>query len=217
MKNVMLEKKSGIIKNLKVTKELLDRFENTRGVEKTHLCADCQNCIPSKCVKVNNRIKKTLDKYDFITDGLQNFEDDGKVGGFLVTGCKDFKKDKQKSLTKEAKAKMNKTRRSLRLEYFGSNSLDEALLEQDRLEKAGFIEINGNREAEHKAIESAKERKALEDISNLGNFWLDTEEVSKLSEIAKKQGMDAYKEAYDKIISKKYKKEKAKILAKVKK
>lgn len=216
MKNVMLEKKSGKIKNLKVTKELLERFENSRGVEKTHLCVDCQNCIPSKCVKVNNRIKKTLDDYDFITDGLQNFEDDGKVYGFLVTGCKNFKKDEQKQLTKEEKRRAKKIRRSLRLDYFESGSLNEAILTQAELQEKGLLEVNGAGEKEKKILAAAKERKAKEDIEKLGRSWLDKKDIQKLSEIAKEVGLDAFREEYNRIVDKKYGEEKKKILSKIK-
>ena len=216
MKDVMLEKKSGIVKELKVNKEVLDKFENTRGVEKTHLCVDCQNCIPSKCVKVNNRIKKTIDKYDFITDGLQNFEDDGKVGGFLVTGCSDFTRDEKNELTKEAKKRAKKIRRSLRMDYFESSSLNEALLTQADLQERGLLEFAGDRDVEKKVIEKAKERKAMEDIERLGKSWLDKKDIQKLSEIAKEVGLDAFREEYNKIVDKKYGEEKKKILSRIK-
>lgn len=128
-KKVMLEKENGVTKVLELDKEKLDNLK-TYG---EHLCWDCANAL--NCSKVMDRQKKTIDKYDFIDDGLQSLDENGNVDFFFVEDCNDFVRDKEKKQTNMDELKARRTLKNL---YFGTehtteaNKIMEELIERDK-------------------------------------------------------------------------------------
>lgn len=64
-----------------------------------HLCwMNCKNATPNKCSKILDLPKLTIDKYDFITDGYQILDNNDIVDTFVVTKCKNYKREYKKTL-----------------------------------------------------------------------------------------------------------------------
>ena len=69
-----------------------------------HKCGKCANCLGSMCDKVHDEIKKRIDRYPFILDGYQIFDNEGKVDKFIVNECKNFEMDNAKKRMEEFEA-----------------------------------------------------------------------------------------------------------------
>lgn len=139
MKNVILEKRDGVVEVLdrtpEVEKEMFDKHENN----KAHLCWEfCENACANKCKKVADWDMKEIDAYDFVDDGYQIIDDEGKVDKFVVNKCKNYVYSK-KVLTEQDKKEAKRARESLRLAYFDTDSLDSTYAKQYADYKAGTI------------------------------------------------------------------------------
>ena len=222
MKEVILEKKDGIVKNLEFDPEIINKYTNSRADDidpkkrsNVHLCISCQNCYVGKCIKVADRFKKPIDQYDFITEGVQHIRENGLSEEFIIIGCNNYKRDEERKLTSEEKRRAKKIRTALRLDYFNSNSMQEALLTQGRLIASGEIIPNGDISAEEVAIQNAEKAQAREDLDNLKRPWLDKEEIEKLGEVFESDGHEAFRSRYEELVDKKHTEAKKKLLKKI--
>ncbi len=124
MNNVVLTKVDGV-----VSVELADK-ENTQIFHDDtvkHLCwENCEFAYADKCPKVANKNKKTIDKYPFVTDGMQLLDDENKVDRFIVTGCNKYKKTVPIERTREELAYLKKVKEGLKMAYFDAGSIEEA-------------------------------------------------------------------------------------------
>ncbi len=133
MKNVE-EKKFVVIK--KAGRVVLKNIEPSLVEEvndkcKLHLCAEnCKNFGVFTCPKIGDRKKKTIDKYEFITDGHQVYTGKKKLEEFKVTGCTSYEKTEPKKLTTEEKKHIAETRKNIMTAYFETETADEAQVEQ---------------------------------------------------------------------------------------
>lgn len=133
---IMLKKRAGY--DLEET-EITD--DNIPGTELgKHLCWSCSNGYPSKCEKIANIVKGTIDTYDFIKSGYQIIRDND-IERFIVTSCLNYEKaiDQPNCSGQEFREEVGK----LFTNYYGTNTVDEAL--------AKFIARNQN-----KIIEKAR-------------------------------------------------------------
>ena len=100
----LIEKHDGIIKKMELTSD--NKNESCGKIK--HLCAEhCMFAFVDKCPKIADNCKKTIDKYDFITDGFQEIKNNGEIKRFCVTGCDKYRKKAIKE-TKEMKERRNK-------------------------------------------------------------------------------------------------------------
>ena len=73
-------------------KILADVIEKQYFKSQKHLCwNNCLNATPNNCPKIKNERKRTINNYEFITDGYQIINDD-KLIKFVVSKCKKYKK-----------------------------------------------------------------------------------------------------------------------------
>lgn len=112
----ILKKENGVVRKEKATEEEMIKIK-----EATTLCFDCSNL--SNCKKVDDKIKLSIDNYDFISDGAQIIDKHGDIESFEVSKCKDFirEKDRDNSGPPSIEA-----RRKLMMDYFGVNTIEEA-------------------------------------------------------------------------------------------
>ena len=94
---------------------LLDTIDFVFDQTQNHLCwNDCANAFSTKCPKITDRYKKTIENYGFITDGYQIYNEEGELTCFCVTGCNNYKKEKRKPL-KNSKETIDEKHLSKRL------------------------------------------------------------------------------------------------------
>lgn len=135
MENVILKKKDGQVVVMNLTPTTSMKLKDDSIV---HLCwggKDCKNFCkhagPTECKKIGDAVKKKIDEYDFITDGIQTLDDKGKVDTFLVTGCSNYERvGEKRKLTPEEKAHFRSLRNSIKTLYFEAGSVDEAHIRQ---------------------------------------------------------------------------------------
>ena len=150
---VILKHQDGTIEKLILTED------ETRELNKNcsiHLCgAHCKYAFANKCPKVTDRYKKSIDKYDFITEGFQVFKNDGYMDRFRVTGCNKYKKDMSNAHpTRKQQRKMHELANSLRTAYFDETDLNAAYIRQYLEEQRGTLKgIYGRRVPEELILE----------------------------------------------------------------
>ena len=133
MENIVLKKKEGKIEVMNMSPSITNEMNSETTI---HLCwgncseAFCKNADINKCPKVKDRRKKTLDKYEFITDGIQTLDDAGKVEHFIVTGCNKYEPVGEKKLTKEQAISAKEAKAGLMTYYFDAETLEEAQVSQ---------------------------------------------------------------------------------------
>lgn len=113
--------------------------KNTLDRSHSHLCFDCENCSPAKCLKVFDVKKRNISNYDFISDGYQIIDKNGEIDSFVVSNCNNFKLEKRQELTIEKKVELKQKRREFVMAYFGASDMDEALEIREELEKSGNL------------------------------------------------------------------------------
>ena len=144
MNKVVLLKENGKVTETEYTQDLKKNILDNNS----HLCGyHCANANPNLCPKVCDRYKKNIDsdRYDFITDGYQIFDENGKLKSFIVSGCKLYKREvsKKKETVKDAKA-ARELREGLWKLYFGTDNIEEAYMIQASLARRGLISnVNG--------------------------------------------------------------------------
>lgn len=100
--NRALKKVDGITEQIRVS----DLDEDELGEKASHQCwKNCEYARADQCDKIYDRYKKSIDEYEFITDGIQTYDAEGRLEKFIVTNCKNYK-------TKE-KIKINSREREL--------------------------------------------------------------------------------------------------------
>lgn len=169
MENIKLQKTNGTITVSKIISKKLKeepavsmevtRFPKGEKQNVTHMCwgnrdgsGVCKHACALECQKVGDERKKSIDKYDFITDGYQTIKANGKLDKFIVTGCKNYEASPEKKLTAEDKARINAAKRAIRTLYFGTNSNDEALIKQYMQQVRGTITKAGKKKLPEDAI-----------------------------------------------------------------
>lgn len=106
---------------------LLHSIDIVYDATRKHLCwENCKNCSPKICPKINDEVKQKIDKYDFITDGYQILNKDGKIDTFVVTNCKNYIYKKERVLTPEEKRNAIKIKEGLEIMFFDATNLKEA-------------------------------------------------------------------------------------------
>ena len=108
--------------------KFIDKIETD---DNTHLCWDCANGYPSKCQKIADLRKGTIDLYDFIKRGYQIIEDD-EVTKFTVLLCENFKIVKKRSTDEQLAAitEMRKAMDNILTYYYDTETVEEALSER---------------------------------------------------------------------------------------
>ena len=139
MSNTILKKENGVVTSLEPTAELLKAIEEGK---KCHLCwTTCGKAYANQCPKIADEFKKSIDSYDFITDGIQVIDEKGEVDTFIVEKCNSCEKSKKPIITGR---KAKELRDALRTAYFGTATTDEAFVLQDELVKRGLLlEVKG--------------------------------------------------------------------------
>ncbi|MBQ6497629.1 MAG: hypothetical protein IJI58_02815 [Bacilli bacterium] len=126
-KKYILIKKEGRVVLKHIEPSIIKASED----EKLHLCAkNCEKFGVFTCPKIGDRHKKTIDKYDFITDGYQIYDDKKQLEEFKITGCTSYKKSKPTELTPEEKDRIKATRKIIMSTYFGTGTVEEARVQQ---------------------------------------------------------------------------------------
>lgn len=128
MINTILKKENGKVVTLRLTPELLKIVNNK---EELHLCGEnCKNADIFNCPKVADINKKTIDKYDNVTDGSQVFDSKGEMVSFKVTGCYLYEQGKDKQLTRKEKQRQKQLTESLKNYHFETSDVNEAHIKQ---------------------------------------------------------------------------------------
>ena len=111
------------------TEEVLkdENFKNFFPYQ-SHLCSNCDNCYADKCTKVMDITKKPINKYDYISNGAQIFDDNGESAFFYVRECNNYKADKErhKPSTKEELDNLKRMKESIKIAYFDAENIEEA-------------------------------------------------------------------------------------------
>ena len=134
--SVILKKENGVVKEVEATKENIKdiRQIGKKDDPRIHLCwENCANALAGKCEKVTEREKHSISDYDFITDGIQLFDDNGELDTFIVTKCNNYVKTNQKKKNQEEIQRLKRLREGLRTSYFDTETVEEAYLLQDEL------------------------------------------------------------------------------------
>ena len=91
-----------------------------------HLCWEgCSCAYADKCPKIQDSFKnKNIEKYPFIEEGWQSFDENGNLDRLVVTKCSNYIYEQQKStvLSKDVK----QARDNLRMLYFDARTVEEA-------------------------------------------------------------------------------------------
>ena len=137
MSKVILLKENGKVSEVEYTSEL----EKTLEDNNCHLCWDsCANVNPNVCPKICDKYKKYINRYDFITDGYQIVDGDGTIKSFVVSGCKKYEQEPpREKLTAKESERIRKLKENFRTLYFGADSIEDAYIIQESLEKRGLI------------------------------------------------------------------------------
>lgn len=141
MENTMLKKENGVTTSTQINNEEKEIIQN-EDVE--HLCwQGCANGYASKCKKIEDKIKKEINEYDFITDGYQIINDEGQVETLVVTKCDNYVNEKE-ARKKTSIAEKIKLRNALMMAYFDETSIEEAISLQQELINRGELTIKEN-------------------------------------------------------------------------
>mgnify|MGYP004673415861 CR=1 FL=1 len=71
--------------------ELKIKFNLYNKKLQKHLCGECKNCYPKKCLKVGDYgLNKKIEKYPFIEEGAEVINLDENQSSFLVISCDNF-------------------------------------------------------------------------------------------------------------------------------
>jgi len=91
-------------------------------------CFVCDNGYCSKCGKIADEQFKTIDKYDYITDGFQVCSSNGEVEDLFIKKCNNYVKDhpRPKAKTREELENLKRLKESIRILYFNASDIDEA-------------------------------------------------------------------------------------------
>lgn len=97
--NVALKKVDGKTEHVPVS----SLTEEEIGEKVCHKCwQHCECAKANECDKIYDQYKKTIDEYEFITDGIQIYDNEGRLEKFIVTNCKNYKaKEKLKVSSSE--------------------------------------------------------------------------------------------------------------------
>ena len=100
-----------------------------------HLCSNCDRCYADKCSKVFDIAKKSIGKYDYISNGAQVFNNIGESVFFYVRECDNYLVDKKrhKPTTKEELENLKRMKESIKIAYFDAENIDEADQTQEDL------------------------------------------------------------------------------------
>ena len=143
MKDVLILKKDGLVTKIPVTPgtRLEKDNEHKANVDNLHLCTKCDNCYAHKCQKVMDINKRSLSKYDFITDGVQYYDENGVQVLFYVTRCNQFVPDheRRRASTKEEMDKRVRDKESMAIHRFEAENIDEAESIQLSLFQRGLL------------------------------------------------------------------------------
>lgn len=142
MNNVILKKEKGIVTINEINPEKIKKIK-----EGYHLCWDsCANAYTNKCPKIRDVRKKTIDAYDFITDGSQIIDSEGEVETFIVSECNRYEKTQIIKKTQEELDRLQKIKEGLRMAYFDTLTVEDAYIVQYELEKRNLLtDIRGKR------------------------------------------------------------------------
>lgn len=144
------------IKNLS-EKIFVDTIDIVFDKVQTHLCwENCKNATASQCPKIADSVKQKIEDYQFITDGYQIFDENGAMDSFIVTGCKNYRKEVRKELTPKEKEKIRLAKEAIRMLYFDAGSIEEAHVIQAELEEKGQLQNIRGRRPSKEAIKTYK-------------------------------------------------------------
>lgn len=114
-----------------------DTFAIAQYKNQKHLCGlNCQNVYCSKCAKVADRVKRTIDQYPFIKDGYQIVDKNDDVLDFNVAKCDNYKKFEEKN---NATSHLTQQVEDLATIYFDASNVDEAIKIKSDLENRGLL------------------------------------------------------------------------------
>ena len=112
-----------------------------------HLCWNCKNGYATKCPKITDLQKGTIDSYNFIKSGYQLVED-GNIIKFIVSACDNFEVPEQKSQEELERAKIEakKAMNELIMDFYDVDTVEDALRIRENRRARGVLEKKLNRE-----------------------------------------------------------------------
>lgn len=141
-------------------KIFLDTIDIAFEQIQTHLCwEDCFNASADKCPKVRNKIKLSIDKYDFIQEGYQILNKKGEIDRFIVTKCDKYEKATPQAMTQAQKERIKKIKDGLRIAYFDAETIEEAYVIQNDLIKKGQIKNPRGRRPDDQQVQIMRLRR----------------------------------------------------------
>jgi len=130
MKNVMLKKENNQVRIIDITDD--NELCEINNINCRHLCGDsCLNARADKCPKIEDLKKESIDKYPFIVDGYQVYDENGELNTFIVSKCENYKEEIRRKKNKEEINRLKAIKESIRVAYFDTDTIDEAYLLQD--------------------------------------------------------------------------------------
>ncbi len=155
--NTVYVKKNGEVTLIYVTPEMLKSMkESCAGV-----CGRCDNGYASKCLKVADETIRPIEMYDFITDGFQTMDSEGKADEIFIAKCNNYKEDRprKKATSTEQLQELRRLKESLKIAYFDAMDIDEADQTQFDLRRRSKYRLIMPEELNQVNSENAKGRK----------------------------------------------------------
>ena len=120
MEEMILKKENGQTTIINPTKEELKKIKGS-----CHMCSQsCINACANKCSKIADIKKKSINDYDYITDGYQIYDENDDTEALIVSKCSNYEKEIRSKKTAEQIKRLKELKESLYI-YFYDEDLDE--------------------------------------------------------------------------------------------
>lgn len=141
MKNIIIKIDNGEVSYKKTESASADRKFVESVSQNKHLCGDCDNCSPAKCLKIFDEVKRVINDYEFVTHGYQIYDKNGIMEKLYISKCKDFipSKVRRGAKTGEELRKLKRMKDNLKIMYFDAENIEEANQTQYDLLNRGQI------------------------------------------------------------------------------
>ena len=128
MKNIIIKVDNGEVSYKKTESASEDKKFVESVSQSKHLCGDCDNCSPAKCLKIFDEVKRVITDYEFITNGYQVYNKEGETRKLFISECNNFikSKERKRARTAEELHALKQMKANLKMMYFDAEDIEEA-------------------------------------------------------------------------------------------
>lgn len=151
MNNVVLKKVEGNTELIDNSVLLAQEINHLKAV---HKCwENCKYAYANQCEKIFDQYKRTIDEYEFITDGWQIYDAEGMLDTFIITGCSQYKTGDSNKINFSDRDLLEKVYREVKYGNGSDKMLDECYELQYKFSQNGKL----NEEDRARVLELKKE------------------------------------------------------------